>query len=207
MTLRLAPDGKSARITIPRWGRTGEALAFARSRSAWLASQLAKLPEEKPFDPAAPLLFRGETVPIKHSSTHIRRPVLLNGSLQCGGPEEGLEKRIVRWLEGEALALFASDAACFADRAGVETPEIRLSRARRRWGSCSATGTLRLNWRLVMAPDEVRRSVVAHEIAHLVHFDHSPAFHTALAQIFDGDLPAADRWLKERGRTLYAPFG
>ena len=58
-----------------------------------------------------------------------------------------------------------------------------------------------------MAPDFVRRSVVAHEVAHLVHFDHSPRFHALLAALFEGDLAAANRWLKREGRSLYAPFG
>ena len=58
-----------------------------------------------------------------------------------------------------------------------------------------------------MAPDHVRRSVVAHEVAHLVHFDHSPAFHALLARLFEGTLAEADGWLKRDGRTLYAAFG
>ena len=82
-----------------------------------------------------------------------------------------------------------------------------LSAARRRWGSCARDGTIRINWRLVMAPAEVRRSVVAHEVAHLVQFDHSPAFHAALDALFEGDLRAANRWLKLHGRELYAPLG
>jgi predicted metal-dependent hydrolase len=49
--------------------------------------------------------------------------------------------------------------------------------------------------------------VVAHEVAHLTHFDHSPAFHTLLGALFDEDLRAADAWLKAHGRTLYATFG
>ena len=66
---------------------------------------------------------------------------------------------------------------------------------------------MRINWRLVQAPDFVRRSVVAHEIAHCLHFDHSPAFHAALARIFDGDIAEADAWIKAYGRNLYAAFG
>ena len=132
MVLRLAPEGEAARVTLPRWGSTAEAIAFARSRADWLAAQIA---------------------------------------------------------------------------ARVPAPDLRLSRARRRWGSCASDGTVRINWRLVMAPDHVRRSVVAHEVAHLLHFDHGPAFKAALVRIFDGDLPAADRWLRDRGRTLHAPFG
>ena len=66
---------------------------------------------------------------------------------------------------------------------------------------------MRLNWRLVQAPDFVRRSVVAHEVAHLVHFDHSPAFHTLLDRLYEGDIELANRWLSKHGRTLYAAFG
>ena len=86
-------------------------------------------------------------------------------------------------------------------------PALALSSANRRWGSCAADGSIRINWRLIMAPDSVRRSVVAHEVAHLVHFDHSPAFHAFLAKIFEGSVPSANRWLKEKGRSLYVPFG
>ncbi|MEM8725649.1 MAG: M48 family metallopeptidase, partial [Pseudomonadota bacterium] len=64
-----------------------------------------------------------------------------------------------------------------------------------------------INWRLVQAPDHVRRSVVAHEVAHLVHFDHSPAFHALLSDIYEHDIKVADRWLKQHGRSLYSSFG
>ena len=89
---------------------------------------------------------------------------------------------------------------------------VGLSLAQKRWGSCSDGGAsgqrrIRINWRLVQAPDFVRRSVAAHEVAHLVHFDHSPAFHALLGGIFEGDVAQADRWLKENGRSLYTAFG
>ena len=53
----------------------------------------------------------------------------------------------------------------------------------------------------------MRRSVVAHEVAHLVHFDHSPAFRRLLAELFEEDIAQADEWLRREGRTLYATFG
>ena len=58
-----------------------------------------------------------------------------------------------------------------------------------------------------MAPDMVRRSVVAHEVAHLVHFDHSAEFHAMLGEIYEHDIRAANRWLKRNGRQLYALLG
>ena len=207
MTLRIAPDGSEARITMPPWGRSGEALAFARERSDWLARQLAAVPLRTAPGVGEALAYRGERVTIAWAPDAPRRPVLDEGAVLLGGPRESLERRLHRWLESEALRLFGEDVADFAVAADVAPPRVLLSRARRRWGSCTSGGVVRLNWRLVMAPDFVRRSVVAHEIAHLVHFDHGPGFHGFLGDIYDGDLPAANRWLKREGRGLYAPFG
>jgi len=103
--------------------------------------------------------------------------------------------------------LFAADIADYAQGAGVPIPALALTSAQRRWGSCTARGEIRLNWRLALAPDFVRRSVAAHEVAHLVHFDHSPAFHALLGAIYEDDIDAANRWLKRYGRSLYAPLG
>jgi predicted metal-dependent hydrolase len=105
------------------------------------------------------------------------------------------------------LRLCESDMHDYCAAAGLAPVPVSLSRAQRRWGSCSDRHRIRINWRLVQAPDFVRRSVVAHEVAHLVHFDHSPAFHALLARIFEGEIQAADRWLKEHGRGLYTAFG
>ena len=207
MTLRIAPDGSEARITMPPWGRSGEALAFARERSDWLALQLAAVPRRAAPVVGQALPYRGERVTIDWRVDAPRRPVLDDGAILLGGPRDALERRLQRWLESEALRLFGEDLVEFATVANIAEPRFLLSRARRRWGSCTSDGTVRLNWRLVMAPDFVRRSVVAHEIAHLVHFDHSVGFHAFLGDIYDGDLPAANRWLKREGRTLYTPFG
>lgn len=207
LTLRLAPDGSEVRVTVPRRVPAAEALAFARSRQGWLAQQLARIPDHAPPAPGGTLLYRGTTLPIDWHAAHPRTPALAAGTLRCGGPAETLAPRLGRWLAAEAERLLAADLAHYCARAGVPLPGLRLSRAQRRWGSCSSGGTVRINWRLVQAPDHVRRSVVAHEVAHLLHFDHSPAFHAALARIHDGDLPAADGWLKAHGRSLYAAFG
>ncbi|MDP3552103.1 MAG: SprT family zinc-dependent metalloprotease [Novosphingobium sp.] len=207
MTLRLAPDGSEARVSIPAWGRVGDAEAFARDRADWLAGQLARVPEAAAIAPDATVCFRGETLRIDWQPSARRKPMFAEGRVVVGGPAEGLATRLQRWLEAEALALCTEDLAHYCARAGEPVPRLSLSRAQRRWGSCASDGTIRMNWRLIMAPDFVRRSVVAHEVAHIRHFDHSPAFHAHLDGLFEGEIDAANRWLKRFGRTLYAPFG
>lgn len=207
MTMRLAPDGSEVRITLPRWGRTQEALEFARSRAEWLAQQLSALPGRPELRHGAVIAFLGADHAIDHDPGRPRRIVADGGVLRIGGPAEGIEGRLRRWLEAEARRLFAQDLAFYCARADRAEPPLALSRAQRRWGSCAASGTIRINWRLVMAPEPVRRSVVAHEVAHLSHFDHSARFHAHLADLFEGEVEAANRWLKAHGRGLYAPFG
>lgn len=207
LTMRLAPDGSEVRVTLPRWCATREALAFVHARTAWLADQLGKVPTAPPPAPGGTLLYRGRELAIDWREGGRRAPALDGDAIVVGGPRDNLAPHLRRWLEREATSLITGDVAHFAERAGIRVPALRLTSAQRRWGSCSTNGTVRINWRLVQAPDHVRRSVVAHEIAHCLHFDHSPAFHAALARIFDGDIREADAWIKAHGRGLYAAFG
>lgn len=211
LTMRLAPDGSELRVTMPSWGRTMDALAFANAREDWIAGQLAKVPQPARVGHGEILAYRGRALRIAWQLRGARKPVIDGDMLAVGGPAEGMERRLRRWLEGEALRLCRDDLAFYCQRAELEQPDLRLSRAQRRWGSCSGERgggrCIRINWRLVMAPDHVRRSVVAHEVAHLVHFDHSPAFHALLAQLFEEPVAEADHWLKREGRGLYALFG
>jgi hypothetical protein len=207
LTMRLAPDGSEVRVTLPKWGRTADAMVFAHKRIEWLEQQLAAVPRAAPPEPGGTVQYRGQPLAIAWEPRLPRKPALSDGRLTLGGPAETVAARIRRWLESEALRLLGEDLAEYCARAGVPAPRLRLSRAVRRWGSCSGAGCIRVNWRLVQAPDAVRRSVVAHEVAHLVHFDHSPAFRALLGELFEGDIKAADAWLRQHGRGLYAAFG
>lgn len=207
LTLRLAADGSAVRITLPPWARSAEAIAFAHARSDWLTRQLAQLPEPSPPRPGSMLHYRGQQLRIDWRAEHPRKCVFEERRVRVGGPRDSLVSRLQKALEAEALSLFASDRDDYCRKAALAPAPVRISRAKRRWGSCSSQHHLRINWRLVQAPDFVRRSVVAHEVAHLVHFDHSASFHALLEEIYESDLALADAWLKTHGRTLYASFG
>lgn len=206
MTLRIAPDGEAVAITIPRWGREREALRFATDRRDWIARQLDARPRPLAIRHGARLPFRGDELLVDHDPARSRNIRLVGVRLMVGGPEENLSRRIERWLRAGMLDLLAEDVPYFCAAARIAPVPYRLTSARRRWGSCSSGGTLRINWRLVMAPDFVRRAVVAHEVAHLVHFDHSPAFHALCDTLAPGLQDPSDRWLKAQGRSLYAAY-
>jgi len=211
LTMRMAPDGSELRITMPTWGRTRDALDFANARLAWIEQQLAKVPRPIQLSDGAVVPLQGRDLTIRWQEGGPRKVRREGDMLLVGGPRNRLAARVQRWFEAEALQVLQEDLVFYCERADLPVPELRLSRAQRRWGSCTGerdTGRcIRINWRLVMAPDHVRRSVVAHEVTHLVHFDHSPAFYQLLDRVFDEQISAADIWLKTKGRTLYAAFG
>ena len=207
MTLRLSADGREARVTLPKWGRTAEAMAFVHARRDWLTREMAALPQAQVICDGASLPYRGTPITIRHDMRAARRPVPEGSVLTLGGPRASLEGRVRRWLEQEARDHLGADLAEYCRKAAQAPPRLGLSNARRRWGSCAPDGSIRVNWRLIMAPDFVRRSVVAHEVAHLVHFDHSPRFHAFLADLYEEEIAPANEWLKSKGRSLYRIFG
>lgn len=207
LTLRLAPDGSEVRLTIPAWARSAEAIAFAHARQEWLAGQMAKIPQRRPPSPGDEIKLRGVPHVIDWHERAARRPEINGNIVVLGGPKDQIERRLARWLQNLALSQLERDAAHYCEVAQLDIVPVSLSRAQRRWGSCSDKNRLRINWRLIQAPDHVRRSVVAHEVTHLVHFDHSPKFYALLDEIYEGDVALADQWLKDNGRGLYSQFG
>ena len=75
-----------------------------------------------------------------------------------------------------------------------------------RWGSCSTSGTMSFSWRLAFAPMDVMRYVVMHELAHVVHMDHSPEFWKTVGQLYGFGVERAKRWLNVHGAELHKYF-
>lgn len=92
-----------------------------------------------------------------------------------------------------------------AGEAGLSPSACLLSSARTRWGSCTSKGVIRLNWRLIQAPAAIVDYVIAHELAHLTHMNHSAAFWSETARIYPA-WRAARQWLKTHGSSLFT-FG
>lgn len=205
--LRTDPARGALLITLPGHARLGEAIAFARTQAGWIEASFAKAGSHIAIVPGASIPYRGAQHRIDWDAGHGRSVIAADGAIRLGGAADLVETRLTRWLKSEAKRLCAADLSEYCARAGTPTPALGISNAARRWGSCSANGTIRINWRLVMAPDAVRRSVVAHEVAHLKHMNHSADFYAWLDTLFEGDRKHADRWLKEHGRGLYLVGG
>ena len=200
--LRLDPSRDLLLLTCPPRSSRRAALDWAAGQRDWVLAQLAETQPPVALEPGATIPFEGRETKLAWLEHGARNVSLVGGILSCGGPRAAFSRRIESWLRARARDLLSADTAEAARRAGVTVRRVSIGDAGTRWGSCSASGSIRYNWRLVLAPPEVRRWVVAHEVAHRLHMNHGPAFKALETELFDGDAEAARLVLRRLGPGL-----
>jgi hypothetical protein len=202
--LRLRFDDATGGLLLTCPWRTSRraALAWALDQRDWIEAQLARAEPNEPFEPGGTIPFEGGEIRIVWDASAPRTPQLRDGELRTGGPEDGVARRIELFLKRRALDTMSREVGEFAAAAGVSATAVSVGDAGSRWGSCSSRGRIRLSWRLILAPPNVRRYVVAHEVAHLVHLDHSARFKALEARLFGPGLAEAKATLRRIGPRL-----
>jgi predicted metal-dependent hydrolase len=203
MRLRVDPRTGAVLLTVPKRVSVKRAMAWASEQQAWIERQLAAVPSPAALAPGEIVPLHGIPHRIDWSSDRPRAVRIEDGRIVAGGPAEMLEPRLLRWLKAHALALFTRETHEYATKAGVTVAKVGVGDPLSRWGSCSSSGAIRYSWRLILAPDPVRRATVAHEVAHRVHMNHGPDFHALVADLFEGDPGPARAWLKREGAGLH----
>lgn len=203
--MRLRVDRRTGEVvlTIPRRASRRKALAWADGHRDWIEARLAEVVPATPLLPGGSLPLYDRPHLIDWSPERPRTPRLEEDRLLVGGPEEGLEARLLRWLRRHALDRLSAETAEFAAKARVEVIRIGIGDPLSRWGSCSAAGGIRYSWRLILAPDWVRRATVAHEVAHRVHMNHGADFHRLVEHLLGADPKPARLWLRRHGPLLH----
>ena len=202
--LRLRFDEANGRLKLTCPWRTSRraALSWALDQRDWIETQLARAEPGEPFEPGATVPVEGSELKIVWQPSWPRTPSMIGDELRCGGPEAGLARRIELFLKRRALDVMSQDVAEYARLADVMPSSVSVGDAGSRWGSCSSQGRIRLSWRLILASPNVRRFVVAHEVAHLVHLDHSPKFKTLEARLYGTGVAEAKAALRREGPRL-----
>ncbi len=203
--VRIDAGRREAVVVAPHTRHLGAALAFARSRSAWIGRHLGETQAASiAFAPGAVIPFEGR--PTTLTSEPGRRAARLAGPdvIVAGGEGEAFSRRIEAFLRTKARARLGDCTARHAARLGQPVPKVSLGDAGGRWGSCSPQrASIRYSWRLIMAPPEVLDYVAAHEVAHLIHPHHQPSFWAEVERLY-GPWQDARAWLRREGARLHA---
>jgi predicted metal-dependent hydrolase len=208
--LRLGRDG-AARVTVPRGGSISEAKRFVQRNLAWLEKQLLRQAAQpagpEPWVAGAQILFRGELVRLE--VTPSQENLTSTGGLVRFGSETlqlpllagDLRPAVEQHLRRLAALELPARTFELAATHGFAVRRVTIRNQRSRWGSCSARGTISLNWRLVQAPPSVRDYIVLHELAHLRHMNHSRRFWSEVERLCPA-YAEAEHWLKRHSTLL-----
>ena len=200
--LRVDHDREMLRLTMPARGSARAALLWAGEQRGWVEQQLAKTPCRIELEHGAIIPFRGETLGIQWDEQARRGVRLEDDRLVLGGPRDSVARAVQRWLIASARDVLSAETARIAELAEVKVRSVSVGDPASRWGSCSSAGSIRYSWRLILAPPRVLQFVVAHEVAHRLHMDHSPAFRAAEERLFGGPVGEVRALVKEVGPSL-----
>jgi len=197
-TIGFVVDADGLSVRAPRWVALRDVDAALQEKSAWILRKLAESQQREARQEATRIDWRdGAVLPFLGAPVHLRldpaHGFAAAGAVLDAG-EDGAAGRVLRlalpqqagvaqirdaaqaWLMRQARRIFAERLDHFAPLLGVRWTKLSLSNAATRWGSASADGSIRLNWRLVHYRLDIIDYVVVHELAHLRVMDHSPRF-------------------------------
>jgi predicted metal-dependent hydrolase len=217
--IEVHPEGE-VRLVIPRNVPRRVAYEFLRSREEWVRRKMVELHARRAAEPRrAALRWDGSDTILLHGvetrvvivPARLARPRVRfeDGAITmfCSQSHRAHPQTMAAVLRAalrelarqEALRLLETESR----RLNVDYRGPRIADQKSLWGSCTPKGTISLNWRLVLAPPEVFRYVVIHELCHRRHLDHSRRFWSlVVAQM--PDCGVWRNWLREQGTSLHA---
>jgi predicted metal-dependent hydrolase len=189
-------------LVLPVRASRADAERFLLAHRAWVAERVAQLPAGQSLEPGQAIAILGEPHLIRHCPAARRGVWIEAGELRVSGLADQVPRRVAAFLRAHARKVIARHVAELSARLGRPVGRLTLRDTKSRWGSCSARGDLSFSWRLVLAPEWVLAYVVAHEVAHLVEMNHSPAFWAVVASM-SPEAKQARAWLKRHGAGLH----
>ena len=212
--MAIGPDGLE--VSAPRWVTVGEVESALHEKADWIARKLVEMQERQQQLGAARIVWAdGVVLPylgdqlkvvldststLKKNSAQFESSEACIHTLRLGLPlnaePQQIRDAVQAWLMRQAKALFVERLNHYAPQLSVQWQRVSLSSAATRWGSASANGAIRLNWRLVHHKRDVIDYVVAHELSHLRVMDHSPRFWETVQSIMP-DYAQRRRALKD----------
>ncbi|MEA2331650.1 MAG: hypothetical protein QOH58_1788 [Thermoleophilaceae bacterium] len=208
---RILVDGDGVEVVVPRRFPLRDVEPFVEEKRRWIERTLERMRETEAELPPARLANGGEvpylgerlSLGVTIDRRRVREHVARHGdSLELAlPPDTTVRDALERWYRRRARAEVAPrlDAACA--RWGSAYTKLQIRGQRTRWASCSSTGAMSFNWRLMLAPPAVLDYVVEHEVVHLDVLDHSQRFWIMLSERVPG-WREQERWLRRHGHAL-----
>ena len=202
LSLRVSSINESVTLTAPVNTNQDVLLRFLESKENWLKENLLKISDKKVH------VDIGRLIPIFGTKKHIKicseslNVRIIGNSIRIPTTVSKTGLAVENFLKKLAKEEITSVANYYCGKLGVSYASIKLRDTRSRWGSCSSNSNLMFSWRIIMAPRNIIRYLVAHEVTHLKHFNHSKEFWFDVRSMF-GSYENELNWLRTEGTNLH----
>ena len=207
LSIRIDARAGEAVLIAPSERKLADVVAFARTKSSWMRERLAERVHGTPLEPGAVIDLFGQPVRLVATGGAGAARLTEDGDgplIASGGEGEAFARRVENLFKRVARDTLQTRTDVHLRTLGQRPVRMSIADPKSRWGSCSPHNrSIRYSWRVVMAPPAVIDYLAAHEVAHLVHADHSPAYWSVVQRLV-GDHRPFRKWLRDNGPALHA---
>ncbi len=193
-------------------------VGFLREKSAWVVRKIQEQQTRQASQPApvVAVYHTGSALALMDEHLHLvigegsRAAVarydsdlhLLLSRRVSAAPQTQIRALLSRWYEQQALHILTAKTQQLCMQLGLVCQQVKVRATRSKWGHCTSAGVIQYNWQILLAPEAVVDYLVAHEVCHLRHHNHSPAFWALVASVCP-EYAALRRWLRQAGASLH----
>ena len=204
---RIDVDIRGVRVVVPEGSKVDPETLLA-DNAAWVVEKVSKFDQyreqipNREFREGEQFPYLGEQYEVVVEQRSYSEIVDEDFRLAEHHVEQtSIQRALESLYRRKARERFEDRAEHYADQMGVEYDKIEIRNQRTKWGSCSTSGTISLNWRLIMAPPEIVDYLVVHELAHLREQNHGDEFWSLVAE-HDPEYEGHAEWLNENSAQL-----
>ena len=202
LSLRVSSISERVTLTAPANTQHDVLLNFLKSKEAWIRDKIQRVSSKKievSTGSFIPIMGNKAEVKLCSNASSVKS---ISKSLLVPSKVANRGLAIENYLKKIAREELTELANYYCSKLGVSYCSLKLRDTRSRWGSCSSTSNLMFSWRLIMAPKNVIKYLVAHEVSHLKHFNHSKDFWSEVYYLF-GPYQNERKWLRNEGANLH----
>jgi len=192
----------SGLVSIPKHISFKDGIAFAQENANWLSGQYNEMMPLIKIENGLNIYFEGEKRKLIYLNDQKSNVKLSNKSIIITNGNNAHQKIFYKWIKKRVLEKTKETVFNFSKILNVKIRNIRLSNSFSYWGSCNSNNDISINWRLAFSPSEVLEYIIAHEMSHLVEFNHSKKFWTLVDKLIS-KRKKQEIWLKRNGNYLY----
>ncbi len=202
LTLRIDSQERRPILSLPPRCSAKRAVEFVRQNMNWIEENLKKIPQSRRFENNETISLFGQTYTICHEPLLRKGVYIENQTLRVSGALEFMHRRICDFIKKTARQKLYELSQKKAKEISRQVKKVTLKDTKSRWGSCSSKNNINYNWRIALAPLYVIEYLVAHEVSHLQHQNHSQEFWECVSALCPDSIEGR-RWLRNHGRELY----